>query len=506
MVNITIKNIDDIHIVANQLVVIGLFEDNSYSENLKNNPNLKTVVDYLDSLDKKNLDQIKKYGKSIMLGLYVDNIPINALLIGLGNTNNFDVDKMRHISGLIALKAKEMRYNNVLIPSLLSEDTKLESLVEGIVLSLYQFDKFKNDAPNESDFYSSNEEYSFTVCLSHADLEACNALVKNVKSICDGVIYSRDLANSPPNIVYPDTLAKSAKALESLNKKIHVEVMDLKEMEELGLNGIISVGKGSLNEPRLIIVEYNNSPTREKPIMLVGKAVTFDTGGISIKPSDRMDEMKFDKSGGCTVLGIMHALSTLNLPLNVIAVIPSVENMPSGTSYRPGDIIRMYSGKTVEVLNTDAEGRLILADALAYGISKYSPKSVIDFATLTGACIIALGTNVAGLIGNDEKLIQRLLSSSKNTGEKIWQLPLYDEFLDLIKSNVATIKNIGGRTGGTITAAAFLSHFVQNVPWAHLDIAGTAWIQDGTADRSYNPKGSTGFGVRLIMNFLKEFT
>jgi leucyl aminopeptidase len=507
MVKITIKNIDDIEIVANQLVVIGLFEDNSYSEHLKNNSKLKVVIDYLDSLDKKKLDQIKKYGKTIALGLYADNNPINTLLIGLGNSHDFNKDKMRHISGLISLRAKEMGYNDIVIPNLISEEeSKLEPLVEGIVLSLYEFNKFKTDIANESRNHhlSSNNEYTFTVGLNHADFEKCNALVKTVKSVCDGVIFSRDLANSPPNIIYPDTLAKAAQALESKNDKIHVEVMDLKKIEELGLNGIISVGKGSQNEPRLIIVEYNNSSTNDKPVLLVGKAVTFDTGGISIKPSERMDEMKFDKSGGCTVLGIMHALSSLNLPVNVVAVIPSVENMPSGTSYRPGDIIRMYNGKTVEVLNTDAEGRLILADALAYGISKYSPKSVIDFATLTGACIIALGTNVAGLIGNDEKLIQKLLSSSKNTGEKIWQLPLYDEFLDLIKSNVATIKNIGGRTGGTITAAAFLSHFVQNVPWAHLDIAGTAWTQDGTADRSYNPKGSTGFGVRLIMKFLMD--
>ena len=217
-----------------------------------------------------------------------------------------------------------------------------------------------------------------------------------------------------------------------------------------------------------------------------------------------MDEMKFDKSGGCTVLGIMKALGNLDLPINVVAIIPAVENMPSGSSYRPGDIIRMYNGKTVEVLNTDAEGRLILADALAYGVAKYSPKYILDFATLTGACIIALGTNIAGIIGNDDKLINKLVSLSRITGEKIWQLPLSEEFSDLIKSNVATIKNIGGRTGGTITAAAFLSHFVSDVPWAHFDIAGTAWTQDGTADKSYNPKGSTGFGIRTIVKFLEE--
>ena len=301
----------------------------------------------------------------------------------------------------------------------------------------------------------------------------------------------------------PDTLALAAKSLESINN-ISIQILDQSQIKEMEMNGIISVGKGSQNEPKVIIVNYNNSETNEKPILLVGKAVTFDTGGISIKPSDRMDEMKFDKSGGCTVLGIMKAIGNLALPLNVVAIIPAVENMPSGSAYRPGDIIRMYNGKTVEVLNTDAEGRMILADALSYGISKYSPKCVIDFATLTGACIIALGANVAGIIGNDDKLIQQLKISAGSTGEKIWQLPLYEEFFDLIKSNVASIKNIGGRTGGTITAAAFLSNFVENVPWAHFDIAGTAWTQDGTSEKSFNPKGATGFGIRLIINFLEN--
>jgi leucyl aminopeptidase len=237
---------------------------------------------------------------------------------------------------------------------------------------------------------------------------------------------------------------------------------------------------------------------------LVGKAVTFDTGGISIKPSDKMDEMKFDKSGGCNILGIFKALNMLNIPINVVGIVPSVENMPSSSSYRPGDIIKMYNGKTVEVLNTDAEGRLILADALSYGIERYSPKCIIDFATLTGACIIALGSNVAGAIGNNDILIQKIVKMSEETGEKIWQLPLFEEFFDLIKSNIANIKNIGGRTGGAITAAAFLSHFVDDVPWVHIDIAGTAWTQDGTIEKSYNPKGATGFGIRTILKLLER--
>jgi len=254
----------------------------------------------------------------------------------------------------------------------------------------------------------------------------------------------------------------------------------------------------------MIILEYNGASDTQKPYLLIGKAVTFDTGGISLKPGDKMDEMKFDKCGGCTVLGTLRAIASLKLPLNVVGIVPSVENMPSATSYRPGDIIRMYNGKTVEVLNTDAEGRMILADALAYGIKIYNPKLIIDLATLTGACIIALGANIAAAIGTNKQLNDRLLTVSEKTGEKTWELPLLDEFHDQLKSPVADIKNIGGRPAGAITAAAFLSNFTGSIPWIHLDIAGTAWTQEGTRERSYNPKGATGFGLRTLVKLLAE--
>jgi leucyl aminopeptidase len=275
-------------------------------------------------------------------------------------------------------------------------------------------------------------------------------------------------------------------------------------MESIGLNGIVSVGRGSNNPPKLIVLEYHRAPNSKKPYLLVGKAVTFDTGGISLKPGDKMEEMKFDKCGGCAVLGILKAIALLDLKINVIGIVPSVENMPSSSSYRPGEIITMYNGKTVEVLNTDAEGRIILADAIAYGISKFEPKEIIDLATLTGAAIIALGANVAALIGSNEKLKAKLLQASEKTGERIWELPLFEEYNEQIKSSVADLKNIGGRPGGAITAAAFLSNFTNDVPWVHLDIAGTAWTQDGTYDKSYNPKGATGFGVRTVIKYLMD--
>jgi leucyl aminopeptidase len=281
-------------------------------------------------------------------------------------------------------------------------------------------------------------------------------------------------------------------------------ILERYQMESIGLNGIVSVGKGSNNPPKMLVLEHTGSSTDARPYLLVGKAVTFDTGGISLKPSEKMDEMKFDKCGGCTVLGLMRAISELKLPIRVIGIIPCVENMPSSSSYRPGDIIRMFNGKTVEVLNTDAEGRIILADAIAYGVKFFKPKMIIDLATLTGASIIALGANVAAMIGTDNKLKTRLKKLSEETGEKVWELPLWDEFHDQIKSHFADIKNIGGKPAGAITAAAFLSNFTDEIPWVHIDIAGTAWTQEGTSEKSYNPKGATGFGLRTIVKFLIE--
>ena len=282
-----------------------------------------------------------------------------------------------------------------------------------------------------------------------------------------------------------------------------VVIFSKNEIKAKGFGGVTAVGQGSKNEPRFIILEYRNGKKGQKPILLVGKAVTFDTGGISLKPGEKMDEMKFDKCGGCTVLGVMKAISELKLPINVVAIVPSVENMPDGESFRPGDIIKLFNGKTAEILNTDAEGRFILADGLGYGIKHYQPSVVMDFATLTGACIVALGTNVAGIVSNNSKLSSKVRSSSERTSEEVWELPLNDDYMDMVKSKVADIKNLGiGRAAGTITAAAFLANSVGNVPWVHFDIAGTARIHPSTKSKSYNTHGATGFGVRLVVDYL----
>lgn len=420
------------------------------------------------------------------------------LLAGLGNKDTLTRDTIRMVSGKIAQKARELKlkeFSIIVPPNFIGDQVSLVSqIVEGCKMALYKFDKFKTKKIGKSP--------DLTIITSKS--KKITDAIKTAEITADGAIFAKTIANLPPNQCNPNTLANFAKEISKKNK-MKCNVISKTELKKRGFGGITAVGQGSKNEPKLIILEYNNGQKNEKPIILVGKAVTFDTGGISLKPGEKMDEMKFDKCGGCTVLGIMKAITELKLPINVIGIVPSVENMPGGESYRPGDIIKLYNGKTAEILNTDAEGRLILADALAYGEKKYSPKTIIDFATLTGACIIALGTNVAGMVSNDEKLTKRIIQSSKNTMEEVWELPLTQDYMDMIKSDVADMRNIGiGRAAGTITAAAFLKNAIENTPWVHIDIAGVAWTQIATKEKSYNPKGATGFGVRLILDYLQN--
>jgi leucyl aminopeptidase len=277
---------------------------------------------------------------------------------------------------------------------------------------------------------------------------------------------------------------------------MEAKVLDRAGIEEEGLVGLATVGRAAENEPRFIVLEHRKG-SDAAPIVLVGKAVTFDSGGISIKPSSGMEDMKFDMSGGAAVLGAMEAVGALDLPLNVVALVPATENLPGGGAFKPGDVLRMHSGKTVEILTTDAEGRLILADALSYA-RRYEPAAVVDCATLTGACHVALGDHASGLMGNDEDLIAEVQAVGETTGEHAWPLPLFDEYTEQIKGDVADIKNSGGRYGGALTAGAFLKEFA-DYPWAHLDIAGTAYGKKGNA---YTPKGATGVPARLLVEFL----
>ena len=477
------------------LLVVGLYEnDNDHLNSKELDPILHSTIREIIS----NKEFKAVVGARLIIPTMGKGPMKKIMLMGLGKKEKFNNEIARIVSAKAALKVREMEISEFsILPYSNLDEGLIEAISEGIALSLYSFNRYKtNDSGEES-------KVKQVTILINTDKNKIQPIIDRTGLLVNAVNLARDLSNLPPNDCSPSQLASIAVSVGT-EYGLKTRIVERYEMESLGLNGIVSVGKGSQNPPKLIILEYHGSTDDRKPYLLVGKGVTFDTGGISLKDHDKMDEMKFDKSGGCNVVAIMKAVASLKLPINVVGIIPSVENMPSSTSYRPGDIIRMYNGKTVEVLNTDAEGRLILADALSFGIASYNPKAVIDLATLTGACIIALGTNVAAVMGTNKKFIDELHKVSDRTGEKIWELPLYEEFNEQIKSSIADIKNIGGRPGGAITAAAFLSNFTHGIPWIHIDIAGTAWTQEGTFERSYNPKGATGFGIRTLVKLLME--
>ena len=316
------------------------------------------------------------------------------------------------------------------------------------------------------------------------------------RAVGNGLNVARQLGNLPANICTPSYLAKQAQALAKGNTSLTTQVLGEAEMKKLKMGSLLSVTAGSDQPAKLIVMNYQGAKGRGKPAptVLVGKAVTFDTGGISLKPGAGMDEMKFDMCGGASVFGVIAALAELQLPVNVIGVVPAVENMPSGGATKPGDVVTSMSGQTIEILNTDAEGRLILCDALTY-VARFKPAAIIDIATLTGACVMALGSHASGLMSNDQNLADALLASGNNSGDRCWQMPLWPEYDQQLKSNFADMANIGGREAGTITAGCFLARFTKGQRWAHLDIAGTAWLHGAT-------KGSTGRPVALLMDYI----
>jgi leucyl aminopeptidase len=325
--------------------------------------------------------------------------------------------------------------------------------------------------------------------------KAARRALDHATAIAKGVSLSKDLANLPGNICTPGYLADEARKLGHDNPKLKVQVLEEKQMEKLGMGALLSVSRGSRQPAKLIIMEYKGGKPGAKPVVLVGKGLTFDAGGISLKPAAAMDEMKYDMCGGASVIGTLKACMTMDLPINLIGVIPSSENLPDGDANKPGDVVTSMSGQTIEILNTDAEGRLILCDALTYS-ERFNPAAVIDVATLTGACIVALGNQASGLLANNDALADELLAAGQHSGDRAWRLPLWDEYQDQLQSNFADMANIGGKSAGTITAACFLSRYSKKFKWAHLDIAGTAWCSGG------REKGATGRPVPLLCQFL----
>ncbi len=419
------------------------------------------------------------------------------LLVGLGDESSFTPEKLRRAAATAAKKARSLKAESVAFtpktPGGSGAGEVARAASEGAALGLYRFTRYKTSGENSD----AEEEYpvNFDLVLSQEDEEAANRGLREGESLASAAILARDLANEPSNTATPEYLAEKARGI-SERHDMRLTVLDRSGIEAEGLTGLATVGRSAANEPRFIVLEHRKGGDTA-PVAIIGKAVTFDSGGISIKPSAGMEEMKFDMGGGAAVLGAMEAVGRLDLPLNVVALVPATENLPAGDAYKPGDVLKMHSDKTVEIVTTDAEGRLILADALSY-VKRYEPAAVIDCATLTGAALVALGHHASGLMGNDEALIAEVRAAGETAGERAWPLPLFDEYTEQIKGDTADIKNSGGRFGGAITAGAFLKEFA-DYPWAHLDVAGTAFGAKGNA---YTPKGGTGVPARLLVEFL----
>ncbi|MDP6647893.1 MAG: leucyl aminopeptidase [Candidatus Woesearchaeota archaeon] len=483
--------------IKDQCLGIAFFEDNLKLRNeIKN---LDNSINNAIGNSIKNKDF--KAEKNEVKTFYINkNIKYLALL-GLGKENDFDLNKLMDATSNLS---KKLRNSGIETFSLAlnsfknknyEHDIYLEKITQAITLSLYQFTKFKT-----RDLDKIKSIKKVTIILDNEHLKNSEKIANEASIYAEAVNKTRDLINTPPNIATPDYVATAAADAGKKNG-IKCTILDEKQIEKLRMGCIMAVARGSSHKPRIFVLEYNGNGN-EMPIVLVGKGVTFDTGGINIKPSSYLTTMKDDKAGACGIINILEACARLKLKLNVIGIGALAENMIGSSSYRPDDVLKSHSGLTVEIVNTDAEGRLLVADALSYSL-KYKPQAVIDVATLTGASIVALGYFASPVLGNDQKLIDKIKAASEKSLEKIWQFPLWDEYKDLIKSDIADIRHHhGGIDAGVMVGGIFLKNFVKDVPWAHIDIGNTVWAKQ---EKGYTVKGATGFSVLLLLNLLRDW-
>lgn len=477
----------------------------------KNEIGVDTTALTLEDADslKKALAKDKKFkaksGEIFSLTLPTHKSLHKVLVLGLGECEKATEQSLQQAGGKLSAALKSSGLKNPALhiaanfkSGTINATSMGAHILFGMALRHYAFDRYKTKkAEDESEKFDTLTLFSDL----HSDIEKQYATLNAIK---EGVFYARDFVNEAPNVLYPESFAEILKKdLKPLG--VDIEIIDDRKMEKLGMDAILAVGKGSENKPRMVIMRWNGSKKKTgKPLALVGKGVTFDTGGISLKPGAGMDEMKMDMGGAAAVAGTMKALALRDAKANVVGVVGLAENMPSHNAYRPGDILTSYSGKTIEVLNTDAEGRLVLADCLTHVQKTYKPKFIIDLATLTGAMMVALGHEYCGCFANDDDLWRNIESSAKTADEKIWRMPLDEEWKKQMESSIADLQNLGktGRWAGACTAAGFLEHFIDDgTPWAHMDIAGTAYIK---SDKPTVPKFGTGYGVRLIDRLIAE--
>jgi leucyl aminopeptidase len=454
----------------------------------------------------RDLVQSKEFeGKAneVMLVHTQGKVPAKRIiLVGLGKKKDLGLDHIRQALGHAAKRVRQAKAGSftVALPSVTPRGSSPidvgQAMAEGAILGTYQFTVYRSEPANR-------EIGSMTILAPQK--AQTRPLIEGIRrgvATAEATVFVRDLCNHPSNVMTPTKIAHEAKTVAK-ETGVSVKILEQKEMEALGMGALLGVAKGSHEPPKFIILQYHGSKKKdERPVVLVGKTITFDTGGISLKPAENMEQMKADMTGGAEVLATIRAAARLKLPLNLISILPVAENMPGGRAMRPGDVVKTLSGKTVEVQNTDAEGRLILSDGLAYA-TRFKPAALIDIATLTGACVVALGQFAIGMFGTDARLKESIRRAGLRAGEPVWEMPLWDEYSEQLKSDVADMRNIGGRGGGMITAALFLSKFVGDSPWVHLDIASTDWSE---RERAYIPKGPTGIGTRLLIQYLIDRT
>ena len=474
----------------NSLLFLGIFKDNNLNPQQKVLDNILgdrlSVAINLDGFTGKKDEQLHIFGNEFNK---------RVVLIGLGTQKNYNSDLARSVGSNITRYSTKAKNSDFCVDGDsfgLKKNIFAQAFAEGLVLGSYEFNNYKT---------KKDESVKANSITMYGNVDA--------KSLDKGAVlgasvgFARDLGNHPANILTPTYLARAAQNISDDSPKMNCIIFDGKEFKKMGMGAFHGVAMGATEPAKMIIVEYNGGRKTQKPIALVGKGLTFDSGGISLKPPPNMDEMKFDMCGSATVMGVLQAVSKLKPKINIVFAIGSTENMPGSNAQRPGDIVTAYNGKTIEVLNTDAEGRLVLADVLSYVNKNYNPSAILDFATLTGAVLVALGNRASGVLGNNDSLMKEVKKASEISSEKVWELPLWEEYTREIKGKYADIKNVGdGRLAGTITAGAFLKEFVDDTPWVHMDIAGTAW---GPKEPSYQPKvGATGVAVRLVYQLLEN--
>ncbi len=457
----------------------------------------RTTDGYLGRMLKQNSME-GELGQTLLLHDVPAIQASRVLLVGLDKVKEFNAKAYRKALEAAVSALQENRIREVIwtLHQGAPKDTKLYSVLRDTLLAVrehsYRFEQMKSTAKPPKHPLRQLQLH----LTEKSDQAGARKALAHAQAIADGMDLAKDLGNLPGNICTPSHLADQALALGEEYSRLKVKVLDEKEMGKLGMGALLAVSRGSRQPAKLIVMDYRGGAKGDKPVVLVGKGLTFDAGGISIKPGAAMDEMKYDMCGGASVIGTMLACCRMELPINLVGVVPSSENLPDGAANKPGDIITSMSGQTIEVLNTDAEGRLILCDALTY-CERYEPDVVVDIATLTGACVIALGKHASGLFTQDDELANDLLVAGQSVNDRAWRMPLWDDYQELLDSNFADMANIGGRAGGAITAACFLSRYTKKMRWAHLDIAGTAWLSGAK-------KGSTGRPVPLLSQYLLQ--